>query len=149
MIGNACTDPRECAEPGNDIRLSIYQYENLHVHGWLTEHFWGLVQANCILGYYSPGCIEIRKTADRIFYQTNTSMLNLYKPCLYQKVSESMLTKNKTHYRGLHGRLSPLMDEETICEDMYGISHWFNEATIQSKLHVPFKKFHACSDEVG
>lgn len=37
MINNACTDPRECYEPGNDINLSIYQYENLYVHGFYTE----------------------------------------------------------------------------------------------------------------
>ena len=32
---------------------------------------------------------------------------------------------------------------------MYGISHWFNDVTIQSKLHVPHKHFQACSDRVA
>ena len=36
MINNACTDPRECWEPGNDVAMSIYQYENLYKHGFYT-----------------------------------------------------------------------------------------------------------------
>ena len=147
MIGNACTDPRECWEPGNDLNLGIYQYENLHVHAYYTDHFYDRIKSACILGYTSPQCVTIRSQADKIFYQTNTSMLNLYKPCLYQKAPES--AQGKKHYRGLHGRLLPLQADETICEDMYGIHHWFNEATIQSRLHVPYKRFHACSDEVA
>lgn len=41
------------------------------------------------------------------------------------------------------------MTDGVICEDMFGISHWFNQATIQFALHVPFKKFEACSDDVA
>lgn len=48
-----------------------------------------------------------------------------------------------------NGKPTPLMADNVICEDMYGISHYFNEGTIQVSLHVPFRKFEACSDEVG
>lgn len=44
------------------------------------------MKANCILGYKSQGCKNIRKVLDKKFYDTNTSMLNLYANCLYQKV---------------------------------------------------------------
>lgn len=86
MINNACTDPRECYEPGNDIDMSIYQYENLFNHGFYTEKQYNDIQAVCILGYKSPPCKAVRKIADQKFYATNTSMLNLYAKCLYQKV---------------------------------------------------------------
>lgn len=73
-------------------------------------------------------------------------MLNLYAPCLYQKAPQA---EGKKHVRLFHGRLVPTMEDGVICEDMYGISHWFNEATIQAKLHVPFRKYEACSDNVA
>jgi len=37
MVGNACTDPRECWEPGADANVSVYQYEYLYNHGFYTE----------------------------------------------------------------------------------------------------------------
>jgi hypothetical protein len=89
MINNACTDPRECYEPGNDVNLGIYQYENLFVHGYYTENEYDSIKGACTLGYKSPGCVEIRKTMDAKFYNTNTSMLNLYAKCLYQKTSDA------------------------------------------------------------
>lgn len=73
-------------------------------------------------------------------------MLNLYAKCLYQKVSVEAGTK---FVRLPHGRLTPLMADDVICEDMYGISHWFNQASTQSALHVPYRRFDACSDDVA
>lgn len=127
--------------------MGIYQYENLYNHGYYTETEWNFIQASCILGYKSEGCINIRKIADKKFYATNTSMLNLYAKCLYQKVSETQ--EGKDFVRLPHGRLAPTMADDVICEDMYGISHFFNEVTIQNQFHVPFKKFEACSDDVA
>ncbi len=72
-------------------------------------------------------------------------MLNLYAKCLYQKVSVS---EGQTHIRLPHGKV-PLMADGVICEDMFGISHWFNQLNIQIALHLPFKKFEACSDDVA
>lgn len=57
MINNACTDPRECYEPGNDVNLSIYQYENLYNHGYYTEREFDQIKAACWLGYQSPACV--------------------------------------------------------------------------------------------
>lgn len=40
MIGNACTDVRECFEPTggkNENGMSIYQYEFLHGHGYVLS----------------------------------------------------------------------------------------------------------------
>ena len=51
MINNACTDPRECYEPGNDVDMSIYQYENLYNHGYYTDSEYNVIKAACILGY--------------------------------------------------------------------------------------------------
>lgn len=53
MVGNACTDPRECYEPGNDINLGIYQYENLYNHGFYTEDQFNDIKSACWLGYFN------------------------------------------------------------------------------------------------
>lgn len=138
MINNACTDPRECYEPGNDVDLSIYQYENLYVHGYYTEDDYNAIQAVCILGYKGDACKKVRKTMDAKFYATNTSMLNLYAKCLFQNTSDYVEAKG--YARIAHGAI-PTMADGVICEDMYGISHWFNQLTIQNKFHLPLAKF--------
>ena len=136
MINNACTDPRECYEPGNDVNMGIYQYENLYNHGYYTEDEYNHIQGACILGYNSRACQDIRRDMDRKFYATNTSMLNLYAKCLYQKVEsapEKVMLPN--------GRKTLTMADGYICEDMFGINHYFNDAVNQVNWHVPFKKF--------
>ena len=60
---------------------------------------------------------------DRKFYNTNTSMLNLYAKCLYQKVQN--VDTDKDYVRWVHGKL-PMMADGVICEDMYGIQKFFN-----------------------
>lgn len=137
MINNACTDPRECYEPGNDINLSIYQYENLYHHGYYTQTEFDRIKGACWLGYGSQACVDVRKTMDKIFYDTNTSMLNLYSKCLYQKVAGA---EGKQFVRLPHGKV-PLMADGVICEDMYGISHFFNQPTIQTRLNVKPQSF--------
>jgi carboxypeptidase C (cathepsin A) len=127
------------------VNLGIYQYENLFNHGYYTEKEYDDIKAACIMGYKSKGCQDVRKIADKKFYATNTSMLNLYAKCLYQKVDVAPGTE---YVRLPHGKV-PLMADNVICEDMYGISHFFNQASIQASFHVPFTKFEACSDAVG
>lgn len=73
-------------------------------------------------------------------------MLNLYAKCLYQKVN---IPEGKKFVRIADGSLTPVVGDTVICEDMYGISHFFNEATVQAQFHVPFKFFEACSDDVA
>ena len=111
MINNACTDPRECWQPGNDINLGIYQYENLYNHGYYTEDQYMQITGACILGYRSEACKEVRKIMDAKFYQTNTSMLNLYAKCLYQKINNF---QGKKHIRLPHGKV-PMMEPGVIC----------------------------------
>lgn len=89
------------------------------------------------MGYHSEACQDVRAIMDAKFYNTNTSMLNLYAKCLYQKVE---VAEGKTHMRVAHGKV-PVMAPGVICEDMYGITKWFNEGTIQTQLHVDLKKF--------
>lgn len=48
---------------------------------------------------------------DKKFYNTNTSMLNLYAKCLYQKVEN---TNNKDYVRWVHGKV-PMMEDNVIC----------------------------------
>ena len=50
-------------------------------------------------------------------------MLNLYAKCLYQKVSASY--EGKDYVRLPHGK-APQMADGVICEDMFGINHFFN-----------------------
>ena len=138
MINNACTDPRECWEPGNDLYLGIYQYENLYIHGYYTEQEYDQIKGACTLGYHSEACEDIRKVMDKKFYDTNSSMLNLYAKCLYQRVPG--VEKGQKHVRWVHGKV-PLTDDGLSCEDMYGILKYFNEGTVQANLHVNPKKF--------
>jgi hypothetical protein len=77
MVGNACTDPLECAAPGKD-GTSTYQYEFLYNHGYYTANDYNLFRAVCILGYNSTACIERRKQMDEFFASTRTSILNIY-----------------------------------------------------------------------
>jgi carboxypeptidase C (cathepsin A) len=145
MINNACTDSRECFEPGNDVNLGIYQYENLYIHGYYTEEEYNQITGACMLGYHSTACASVRKVMDAKFYNTNSSMLNLYAKCLYQKVSNP---EGKKHIRLPHGKV-PLNEDNVICEDMYGIIQFFNSPSIQEKLHVNIQKFEPCSDDVA
>ena len=145
LVGNPCTNPKECYEPGNGINLSIYQYENLYVHGWYTEHFWNDIESACSRSYTSERCREVRERADKIFYQTNTSHFNLYAPCLYQKAPQG---HEDTLSSGFNGRMTPTMEDGTICEDRLGVSQWFNEAIIQRMLHVPYKHFLPCNRDL-
>jgi carboxypeptidase C (cathepsin A) len=115
-------------------------------HGYYNEELYDNIKAACILGYNSPACKSVRAIADKKFYATSTSMLNLYAKCLFQKVE---VPEGVKHMRLPHGRRVKVMDDDVICEDMYGISHFFNQATIQEHFHVPFKKFEACSDDVA
>ncbi len=52
MIGNGCTDPNECYIPGNHD-MSIYQYEFLYKHTYMTERDYDHMRAACLLGYFS------------------------------------------------------------------------------------------------
>lgn len=51
MVGNACTDPAECFIPGDG--MSMFQYEFLHKHTYLSDREWEHIQAACTLGYHS------------------------------------------------------------------------------------------------
>lgn len=57
MIGNACTDRRECYQPtygGLDgDGMSIYQYEFLHNHAYITDGDYDFIRGACTLGYES------------------------------------------------------------------------------------------------
>jgi len=118
--------------------MGIYQYENLFNHGYYTEREFDDIKAACWMGYKSDACIAVRKIADKKFYATNTSMLNLYAKCLYQKVQ---VFEDKKFVRLSHGRKVPTMEDGVICEDMYGIHHYFNEVSIQAGFHVHYSKF--------
>lgn len=74
------------------------------------------------MGYASEGCKDVRAIMDAKFYRTNTSMLNLYAKCLYQKVE---VAEGQKFMRVAHGKV-PIMEDNVICEDMYGINKWFN-----------------------
>ena len=65
MVGNPCTDPNECFNPGSS--MSIFQYEFLYKHTYLNEREWEHVQAACILGYYQEECIKVREHLDNRF----------------------------------------------------------------------------------
>lgn len=56
LVGNACTNPRECYEPSmnGEDGMSIYQYEFLHAHAYMTDDDYMRITGACTLGYRSP-----------------------------------------------------------------------------------------------
>lgn len=66
--------------------MSIYQYEFLHAHGYITDNRYDQIRANCILGYGGEGCEEVRKLADKAFAGTKTQINNIYAPCFNQAI---------------------------------------------------------------
>lgn len=67
LIGNGCTNPRECYEPDNEGSMSIYQYEFLYNHNYIVDVDYTLLTGRCTLGYASSGCKEIRDRVDAKF----------------------------------------------------------------------------------
>ena len=66
--------------------MSIYQYEFLYNHNYITDQDYLMLTGSCILGYHSSQCKALRKIADAKFAQTMTSINNIYKPCTHQVV---------------------------------------------------------------
>lgn len=77
MVGNACTHPKECYDAtaqGN----SMYQYEFLYRHTYYTDLDYDHLLARCALSFHSDACVEYRQRMDKLFADTNTSILNIY-----------------------------------------------------------------------
>jgi Serine carboxypeptidase len=144
LVGNACTNPRECYEPSmnGEDGMSIYQYEFLHAHAYMTDDDYMRITGACTLGYRSPECIRLRGIADKKFDQTLTVINNIYQPCYHQVIPDSPIPK------ALQGRKSSRRTF-TTCEDLIGIMHFFNSPNMQSNLHVDFTKYDICNDEVA
>lgn len=100
MIGNACTIPDECYVPGDD-GLSIYQYEFLYKHAYMTDRDYDHMRASCLLGYNSPQCVALRKVLDKKFDDTYTSILNIYKPCYFQSYNGTRKLRQSGRYSSL------------------------------------------------
>jgi len=67
--------------------MSIYQYEFLYNHDYITDRNYLMFTGACILGYHSSQCKEIRNTIDAKFAETLTVINNIYQPCYHQKIS--------------------------------------------------------------
>lgn len=50
MVGNACTDPDECYVPGDG--MSMYQYEFLYEHTYLSDDEYMRLRGACALAYH-------------------------------------------------------------------------------------------------
>lgn len=143
LVGNACTNPRECYEPsykGEDTK-SIYQYEYLYAHGYLTDHEYEMITGSCTMGFYSDGCKEWRNISDTKFEKTMTVINNIYQPCYHQTIpyAPQPLT--------LQGRNSP--NTFTTCEDLIGIMHFLNSPSMHVWLHVDSALYKICNDDVA
>lgn len=65
----------------------------MYKHTYLTDQEYDHMRASCLLGYYSPQCIALRKILDKNFDATRTSILNIYKPCYDQKINGTSKSK--------------------------------------------------------
>ena len=79
------------------------------------------MRAVCILGYHGEECDKVRDRLDKLFAATNTSLLNIYKKCFYDKTKQSKGFKYTQSGRKLD--LADFVD----CDDHVGIDEWFNE----------------------
>lgn len=66
--------------------MSIYQYEFLHNHAYITDGDYDFIRATCTLGYGSEGCLKIRTKVNKFFESTNTVINNIYQPCYHQQI---------------------------------------------------------------
>ena len=152
LVGNACTDPLECAAAGKE-GTSIYQYEFLYEHSYYTERQYNNFKAVCLMGYNSTECIEIRKVLDDVFAKTRTSILNIYNPCyglspdeIMAKSSEGMGRKKRRMKQSGRYHAS---NSELDCDDNIGIMDFFNKHGNFDRLHVDGSvKFEECNDEL-
>jgi hypothetical protein len=80
IVGNACTDPSECYQPGPN-GTSLHQYEFLYKHGFYTDLEYDRMRAACVMGYDGSICKRIRQEMDEFFNQTKTPILNIYATC--------------------------------------------------------------------
>lgn len=69
--------------------MSIFQYEFLYHHNFITEKDYTYITGACTLGYGSSGCRDIRKKVDKQFAATKTVINNIYKPCYHQKIKSA------------------------------------------------------------
>lgn len=90
LIGNPCTDPRECFERQAEDSMSIYQYQQLYYHNYLTDKEYTDITGTCTLGYSSEECREIRKKIDKNFDKMMTNINNIYDICYHQTIGESL-----------------------------------------------------------
>ena len=97
-----------------------------------------------MMGYHSDGCNEIRDRLDKKFGATNTSLLNIYLPCYYDK-TKTLTKRYKQLQSGKKLDLADFVD----CDDHVGIDHFFNEPTIHEYFHVDPIHFEMCSDRVA
>ena len=121
--------------------LSIYQYEYLHAHNYVTDKDYQYIQGACTLGYGSDGCKAYRKNIDAQFAKTLTVINNIYQPCYHQVIND------RPQVMGLQSR-SKLRASET-CDDLKGILGFLNEPLVQVHLHVNFTTYDICSDIVA
>ena len=144
LVGNACTDPRECYEPSSQGQdsMSIYQYQYLNNHAYITDDDYQRITGACTLGYTSAECKRLRGIQDKKFDQTLTVVNNIYQPCYHQKIPTGPVP------RFLQSKLKGPNDYET-CEDLKGILSFLNEPTLQNHLHVDYTKYDICSDPVA
>lgn len=64
--------------------MSIYQYEFLYKHTYISERDYDHMKAVCFLGYHSAECKALRKILDQKWDDTKSNLMNIYGPCYYQ-----------------------------------------------------------------
>lgn len=82
------------------------------------------MRAACIMGYHGDACNEIRDKLDKKFAATNTSLLNIYLPCYYDKTKN--LTGEGKRYKLLQSGKKLDLADFVDCDDHVGIDHFFN-----------------------
>lgn len=72
----------------------------------MTDRDYDHMRASCILGYNSPQCRALRAILDKNFENTNTSTLNIYKPCYFQTYNSSNKLRQNGRRRSVGEQIS-------------------------------------------
>jgi hypothetical protein len=123
--------------------LSIYQYEYLHNHGFITDGAYARIIGACTLGYRSSECVKIRNITDRAIEATNAVINNIYQPCYYQ-----MIPTGSNKYFKQSGIRMNLKDETMSCEDDIGIETFFNDPLVHKRFHVENVAYSSCNGQI-
>lgn len=131
MVGNACTHPRECFEPGLSGN-SFFVYQYLAERHFYSARDWAAFRGACAFDYSSDSCQQAQDALEGQFNRTSASIYDIYGKCFKQPLNASLLR------------------DDLGCDDIIGVYTFLNTLLHKRALHVdPERHWEPCSDAVS